>query len=91
MENMHSSSEAEIGTNREIRFIKPGVAGSFTFNSLSTSSKCQMDSYVNGSSCGQLPAGGGEHGSRLHPTGNAIIGTITPGSLRRTIGILRHY
>ena len=29
---------AEIGRNQEIRFIKPGVAGSFTFNSLSTSS-----------------------------------------------------
>ena len=28
----------EVGVNREIRFIKPGVAGSFTFNNLSTSS-----------------------------------------------------
>jgi hypothetical protein len=27
----------EVGMNREIRFIKPGVAGSFAFNSLSTS------------------------------------------------------
>ena len=32
---------AEIGRNQEIRFIKPGVAGSFAFNSLSTSSKCK--------------------------------------------------
>jgi hypothetical protein len=39
---------AEIGRNQEIRFIKPGVAGSFTFNSLSTSSSAS-DS-TNGSS-----------------------------------------
>ncbi|MGA2572039.1 MAG: TonB-dependent receptor [Terracidiphilus sp.] len=39
---------AEIGSNREIRFIKPGVAGSFQFNSLSTSDSAS-DS-ANGSS-----------------------------------------
>lgn len=39
---------AEIGRNQEIRFIKPGVAGSFTFDSLTTSSSAS-DS-ANGSS-----------------------------------------
>ena len=38
----------EIGRNQEIRFIKPGVAGSFTFNSLSTSSSASDN--ANGSS-----------------------------------------
>ena len=38
----------EVGMNREIRFIKPGVAGSFAFNSLSTSDSAS-DS-ANGSS-----------------------------------------
>jgi hypothetical protein len=38
----------EIGRNQEIRFIKPGVSGTFTFNSLSTSSSASDN--TNGSS-----------------------------------------
>ena len=46
---------AEIGRNQEIRFIKPGVAGSFAFNSLSTSSSAS-DS-ANGSSFASMLLG----------------------------------
>lgn len=47
---------AEVGTNREIRFIKPGVAGSFQFAAQSTSLQ-SGSSYVGGSSVASMLLG----------------------------------
>jgi hypothetical protein len=55
----------EIGRNQEIRFIKPGVAGSFTFNSLSTSSSASDN--VNGSSFASFLLGAVESTSAYIP------------------------
>jgi len=56
---------AEIGRNQEIRFIKPGVAGSFIFNSLSTSDSAS-DS-ANGSSFASFMLGAVEQASTYIP------------------------
>jgi hypothetical protein len=55
----------EFGRNQEIRFIKPGVAGSFTFNSLSTSSSASDN--VNGSSVASMLLGAVEQASAYIP------------------------
>ena len=48
----------EVGMNREIRFIKPGVAGSFAFSSTSTASSVQNGSNnVDGSSVASFMLG----------------------------------
>jgi hypothetical protein len=55
----------EIGTNREIRFIKPGLAGSFAFNSLSTSSSAT--DLANGSSVASFMLGAVQQASAYIP------------------------